>query len=111
MGGKNNDMPLQKISRGEMAATRGGGRGANPEYVSFFRTLRPGDGGRAIVAEEGVSRPTLKKRLDAAAREAGVTITFHSSSAQELVFEVVDAGTERPRRGRPPKAATLSTST
>lgn len=101
-------MPLQKISRDEMARTRGGGRGANREYVSFFRTLRPGDGGKAVVAEEGVSRPTLKKRLDAAAREAGVTITFHSSSAAEVVFEVVEAGTERPRRGRPPKAAVLS---
>lgn len=101
-------MPLQKISRGEMALTRGGGRGANPEYVSFFRASRVGDGGRADVAEEGVSRPTLKKRLDAAAREAGVTITFHSSGATEVVFEVVEAGTERPRRGRPSKAAILS---
>lgn len=102
-------MPLQKISRDEMTRTRGGGRGANREYVSFFRASRVGDGGRADVAEEGVSRPTLKKRLNAAANEAGVTIVFHSSSAQELVFEVVDAGTERPRRGRPPKATVMPT--
>jgi hypothetical protein len=101
-------MPLQKISRGEMAQRRGS-RGANPEYVSFFRSLQPGTGGKAIVADEGVSRQTVKKRLDAAAREAGATITYHSSSAAEVVFEVVDEGTERPRRGRPRKTATEPT--
>lgn len=99
-------MPLQKISREELANGRGGGRGANPEYVAFFRNCRVGDGGRATVAEEGVSRQSVKNRLNAAAAAAGVKIAYHRSGAEDVVFEVVDAGSVAPRRGRPPKSAT-----
>jgi hypothetical protein len=75
-------------------AQRARKRGALPEYVEFFKTIRIGEGGRAKVAEEGVSRQTLKKRLEIAAGEAGRRISFRRSGAEEVVFEV----TERRRR-------------
>jgi hypothetical protein len=62
--------------------------------VEFFATTRVGEGGRANVAEEGVSRQTLKKRLKTAAGEAGRSVKFRASPKEEVVFEV----TERRRR-------------
>jgi hypothetical protein len=96
-------MSLQKISREEMARSRGGGRGAHPEYLAFFHSCQVGDGGRAVVADEGVSRQSVKNRLNVAAAQAGATIRYHRSGPEDVVFEVVEVGTTARRRGRPPK--------
>jgi hypothetical protein len=101
-------MPLQKLSRADVAALhdRGGskGRAGNTESIQFLKTLSIGEGGKAVVATEGVSRQSVKNRLNAAAKATGVSITYHRTGAEEVVFEVVEAGSAPRRRGRKPKA-------
>ncbi len=77
-------MALTKLSKHEIAA--------NPEYLKFLRSLKAGEGGRALVSEEGVSKPTLKQQLNTAAQAAGVTIKFHRSPKDEVIFQVVEPG-------------------
>ena len=87
-------MPLQKLTRADLAS--GTGRSAsraNPEYVSFLASTTPGDGGRAMVAAEGTTRQTVKNRLTAAANAAGVSIKFHTSGPDEVIFEVTEGVT------------------
>jgi len=84
-------MPLQKLTADQLTGRpRTRSRGATSEYVAFLRSLRVGQGGKAIVEGEGVSRQSIKGRLKKAAQEAGVTIKFHRSSPGEVVFEVTD---------------------
>ena len=97
-------MPIQKLSRQELSS-RPSGRGGNTEYIHFIGSLKIGEGGKAVVAEEGVSRQSVKKHLTDAAQASGVAIKFVPSSSEEVWFQVVEAGAERPRRGRPPKTA------
>lgn len=81
-------MSLEKLSRGQLTEQRGGR--VNEEYVAFLRTLKPGEGGRTTVAAEGVGRQTIKARLKKAAAYLGIDIKFVRSSADEVVFQVVD---------------------
>jgi hypothetical protein len=96
-------MPLQKLSAADLAGGPGRSR-VSEEYVHFMRGLRPGEGGRASVKDEGVTRQSVKNRLKAAAEVAGVNVRFVRSGNDEVVFQVVEAGAAAPkRRGRPPK--------
>lgn len=86
-------MPLEKMSRAEMESLRGGGaRGANQEYVRFLRSLKPGEGGKVSAKTEGVTRQSLKNRLNAASKESGVKIKYlrnrRGSDRDVLVFEL-----------------------
>lgn len=80
-------MALEKLTAKELAG-RPGGR-PRAEYVAFLSELRVGQGGRAVVAEEGVTRQALKNRLKVAAAAAGVEIKFQRSSPEDVVFEMV----------------------
>jgi hypothetical protein len=82
-------MPLEKLSRQQLKQERSAS--ANPEYVAFLSSLKPGEGGRTTEHEEGVSRQTIKTRLKRAAQELGVGIRFHRSSADDVVFEIESA--------------------
>lgn len=80
-------MPIQKLTRADFDAPAG--RNVPVEYVEFIRGLRPGDGGRAVLVEEGVaSKVTMKARIEAAATAAGKPIRFLRSPAGEVHFEV-----------------------
>lgn len=81
-------MPLQKLSTDALRASGGTSRKRSP-YVFFVGGLRVGEGGRASVAEEGVSRQQIKNRLRSAADDVGVEIKFMRSSPDEVVFRVV----------------------
>jgi hypothetical protein len=94
-------MPLQKLSRDDVANLRGGAKpGRNSEYAQFLQSLRIGEGGKAVVANEGVSRQSVKNRLNAASAATGVNLKYLRSGADEVVFEVVEAGAVTRRRGR-----------
>jgi len=86
-------MPFEKLSKAELAGAGAAGRRVVPaEYVAFIRGLRPGEGGRAVLADEGVaSKVTMKARLEAAAQTAGVSLRFLRSPAGEVKFEVPTA--------------------
>ena len=81
-------MPLQKLTRADLAGNGAAGRNVPAEYVEFMRGLRPGDGGKAVLADEGATKITVKRRLEAAAQAAGTTIRFLRSPAGEVQFEV-----------------------
>jgi len=81
-------MPLQKLDRSQLQAHARPKRRKPSPYVFFMGGLRVGEGGRAIVAEEGVSRQQIKNRLQAAAKSVGVIIKFARSSPDEVVFRV-----------------------
>jgi hypothetical protein len=86
-------MPLEKMSRAEMETYRGGGaRVADQEYVRFLRTLKPGEGGRANAKTEGVTRQSMKNRLNKAAVAAGVKIKYlripRGGDPDVLLFEL-----------------------
>jgi hypothetical protein len=80
-------MPLEKLTRAQIQGYHGAA--ANPEYVNFVRGLKPGEGGRATVDGEGVSRQTIKNRIKSAASELGVKVKFHRSEPNEVRFEVI----------------------
>ena len=67
--------------------------------MTFLKGLRVGEGGKAVVAEEGVSRQSVKNRLLVAADVLGKAIVFRRSDTALVVFEVVE-GTTSPRRSR-----------
>lgn len=93
-------MPLIKMSRQDFARTASGGRrSGNPEYIRFLQALKPGEGGKAVVADEGVSRQSVKNRLGVAAKAVGVGLKYHRSGDEEVIFEVVDPG-DAPKRRR-----------
>lgn len=86
-------MPLEKLSRVEIESLRGGGgREADPEYVRFMRTMKPGDVGRANLTTEGVTKQSMKNRLNKAAGSAGVKVKFLRSrrggDPNVLLFEL-----------------------
>jgi hypothetical protein len=82
-------MPLQKLTKAQLMGDQRSA-GANIEYVRFLRGLKPGEGGETTVEEEGVSRQTIKARLNKAAGELGVGIKFHRSPANQVIFEITD---------------------
>jgi len=82
-------MPLEKLTRQQLVGTNHRTSTASQEYVRFIRKLEPGEGGRATIGTEGVSRQTIKARLKKAAKEAGAEIKFHRCPADEVKFEVL----------------------
>ncbi len=94
---------LTRLTREQLAA--------RPEYVRFMQTLAVGEGGMATTADEGVGKQSVKNRLSAAARAAGVKIKYHHSDENTVIFAVVgrttDPLTTAPytgkQRGRPPR--------
>ena len=82
-------MPLQKLSKTDLARHRSGG-GYGP-YMSFIQGLKVGEGGWTTVAAEKVGRQTIKNRLKKTADHLGVQIKFKRSDADRVVFEVVKA--------------------
>ena len=95
---------LTKLTREQLAA--------RPDYVMVLQGLAVGEGGMATTATEGTSKITIKNRLSAAAQATGITLKFHRSDENTVVFEVVgreaEPVTKTPytgrRRGRPPRA-------
>lgn len=86
---------------------------ARPDYVAVLQGLPVGEGGMATTADEGTTKITIKNRLNAAAQAAGVSIKFHRSDENTVVFEVMSRDAEpvtkapytgKPR-GRKPKVA------
>ena len=81
-------MAIAKLSKKQIDDYLARGQ-INPEYLAFLSSSRVGYGGRVVVAKEGASRQTIKRRLLAAAEAAGVTIRFRRSSPEDVVFEVM----------------------
>lgn len=82
-------MPLQKYTAEQLNPSHGAkGRRRSP-YALFVGGLRVGEGGRGLIAEEGVSRQQIKNRLKRAADDVGVMIKFLRSAPDEVVFRVV----------------------
>ncbi len=83
-------MLIQKLSKQELKRlSRSGSSGYHP-YTDFIAGLRVGEGGRLAVAEEGVSRFSIKQRLTKSAAVAGVTIKFYRSPEDTVVFQVTE---------------------
>jgi len=104
-------MALQKLTRADFEMLQGDGRpgrGPSSEYIAFLKSLKNGEGGKAIVADEGITRQSVKNRLNSAAKTLGVGIKYHRSGAQEVMFEVVEAGSVAPRKTRGPGKKTLA---
>ena len=59
------------------------------QYVAFLKTLKPGEGAQASVTEEGVTKITLKRRLERAAARADIEIVFLRSDPNSVVLERV----------------------
>jgi len=86
-------MPFAKLTAAQLKApSSAAGRSRSP-YTMFLGGLRVGEGGRATVAEEGVSRIQIKNRLKAAAKDVGLNIAFVRSAPEEVVFHVVSRKT------------------
>jgi hypothetical protein len=99
-------MPLEKLSRTEIAQLKG--TGPDPiiaAYAAFLGRLSIGEGGKAIVADEKATRFTVKKRVQTAADGAGIYLKWFRTPPEVLMFEVVDAAHAPKRPGRQPKAA------
>jgi hypothetical protein len=99
-------MPLEKLSRTEIAALKG--TAPDPiiaEYALFLGRLSIGEGGKAVVADEKATRFTVRKRIQAAADGAGIHLKWFRTPPEVLMFEVVDAANAPKRPGRKPKAA------
>jgi hypothetical protein len=97
-------MPLEKLTRTEMAALKG--TTPDPiiaEYAQFLGRLSIGEGGKAVVAKEGATRFTVRARIRKAADATGVHLKFLRSSPDVVMFEVVDAAHAPKRPGRKPK--------
>lgn len=95
---------IKKLSAAQLAA--------RPDYVLVLQGLAVGEGGMATTADEGASKITIKNRLNAAALAAGVSIKFHRSDENTVIFSVTGRDTDpilktpytgKPR-GRKPKA-------
>jgi len=81
-------MPFKKLTPAELSTNASGASRSRSPYTLFMGGLRVGEGGRATVAEEGVSRDQIKNRLKAAAKDVGLNIAFVRSSPEEVVFHV-----------------------
>ena len=79
-------MPIQKLSKKDFETPVAG----HAECIEFLSSARVGEGGRMIVEEEGVSRQSVKNRLNIASKVTGKTIKFYRSAASEVVFQVVE---------------------
>ncbi len=53
-------------------------------------SARLGSGGKLVVADEGATRQTVKKRLQAAADANGKKIRFLRSPSEFVIFQVVE---------------------
>ncbi len=88
---------LTKLTAAQLAA--------RPDYVVVLQGLPVGEGGMATTAGESASKITIKNRLNAAARAAGVSIKFRRSDEKSVIFEVVSRETEpvtkAPYTGKP----------
>lgn len=78
---------IEKLTPADLDRMRSTSR--NPECVEFMQGLRVGQGGRVVVADEGVSRQSVKNRISKAATVAGVEIKYLRSKPDVVVFEVV----------------------
>jgi len=85
-------VPFQKLTAADLSASTNGVSRSRSPYTLFMGGLRVGEGGRATVEEEGVSRIQIKNRLKAAAKDVGLNIAFVRSSPEEVVFHVVSRG-------------------
>lgn len=92
-----------KILTADEIARRTATSGPVAELAGQLSQLKPGMGGVLSVSEERTSRQTLKNRIQKASQVSGVPIKFVRSGAEEVVFQVVEAGASTRRRGRPPK--------
>jgi hypothetical protein len=81
-------MPIHRLKKSDFE-NRSNSAG-HAEYVAFLKAAKAGDGGKLTVEEEGKSRQTIKNRMKQAAKITGRTIKFYRSSAEEVVFQVVE---------------------
>ncbi len=82
-------MPIQALTRKELESKVPIGS-VHQEYLDFFQNSRVGSGGRLNVKKEGVTRQTVKNRLNKAAEFAGKSIKFLRSPQDTVVFQVVE---------------------
>lgn len=81
-------MPIEKLTKKQLQEqSYRTGSGYEP-YAEFLSSLRVGQGGRVTVADEGVTRQTVKNRLTKTAEALGVEISFRRSAKEIVVFEV-----------------------
>ncbi len=81
-------MSLHKLTPNQVAQKKVAGT-ANQQYVEALSGLKPGEGGEATVAEEKVSKQTIKNRIKKAADHLEIEVKFIRSSKDEVAFEVV----------------------
>ena len=79
-------VPIQKLSKKDFETPVAG----HPEYIEFLSSARVGEGGRLMVDEEGVSRQSVKNRLNIASKVTGKNLRFYRSAPSEVVFQVVE---------------------
>lgn len=80
--------PTEALSR----RIEGGSGHQGPQPIPvrpFPRRSQGRGGGKAVVAEEGVSRIQVKNRVKAAAKAVGVKIAFQRTEPEIVVFRVV----------------------
>jgi hypothetical protein len=99
-------MPIRVLTADELVQRRGV-TGVSAEYMQTLTSIPQGGGGEIIVADEGVSRQSVKNRLERAAKLANVPIRFVRSDTDRVLFEVLAGKEASPgrRRGRRPKTA------
>lgn len=80
-------MALKKLTPKELEQKKAAGT-ANADYVAFLQGLKAGEGAEASVADEGVSKQTIKNRIKKAADYLGLEVSFVRSGKDIVVFEV-----------------------
>jgi hypothetical protein len=85
-------MPLERLSPDDLALLAVTEK-ATPEYLAFVQRMLPGDGGRAIVATEGITRQAIRNRLDAAAAYLGTELEYLPAGKGQVVFVAVHVST------------------
>lgn len=81
-------MPIEKLTRKQLEEHAYSRAGGYEPYTAFLQSLRAGEGGTVAVAEEGVTKQTIKNRLNTSADAAGVEISFRRTGKEKVVFEV-----------------------
>jgi hypothetical protein len=81
-------VPLERISAEQLILLKVAEK-CTPEYLAFVQRMMPGDGGRAIVAKEGITRQAIRNRLDAAAEFLGTELEYLPSGRDEVAFVAV----------------------
>ena len=79
-------MALQKLSARDLAEPKVAKK--TSEYHDFLKKTRVGSGGKESVSASGVSRQSIKNRLNKAASDTGVKIKFLRSGPDEVKFIV-----------------------